>query len=155
VILKKSNSLFRLNQNKKSWPLVPCTCRQLRQVLRIKLYLDLHNRLANSKKQMFVYSVRSMRFTHVSEKNKIVFEPSQLPCKLNQNRSVSWHKKPPMTQNRKETHIWECMLHLLIGWEGFWFLNLLITNFAPTLMPNWGSLEVRLIPRNSCGGMCL
>jgi len=41
--------------------------------------------------------------THTNEKNKITFEPSQPPYKLTQNKSVSWHKKPPMNQNFKKT----------------------------------------------------
>jgi hypothetical protein len=35
-------------------------------------------------------------------KNRIIFGPAQHPCKQNQNKSVSRHKKPPMSQKRKE-----------------------------------------------------
>jgi hypothetical protein len=45
-----------------------------------------------------------MSLTHVIEKSRIIFGPSQAPCKLNQNKkSMSGQKKePPMTQNIKE-----------------------------------------------------
>jgi hypothetical protein len=54
--------------------------------------------LQTTLKQKFAYSFPWMWLTYVSEKNKITFEPSQPPYKLNQNKSVLWHKKPPMTQ---------------------------------------------------------
>jgi hypothetical protein len=52
--------------------------------------------LQTKPKQMFTSSVLIMWPTRASEKNTIVFGPQQPPCKLNQNKSVSWHKKPPM-----------------------------------------------------------
>jgi hypothetical protein len=52
---------------------------------------------------MFAASVLSMWSTDSSRKNRIIFGPPQRPCKQNQNKSVSWHKKPAMSQIEKKT----------------------------------------------------
>jgi hypothetical protein len=86
---------------KKIKSLVFCPCGQPRQVKRKKKIWTFTTTL-QTKPKMFAPSVLSMWPTDSSGKNRINFGPPQRPCKQNQNKSASWHEKPPMSQNRKE-----------------------------------------------------
>jgi hypothetical protein len=98
--MKRIELLCKLNF-KKNLSLVFCPCGQPRQQKR-KNYFWTFTTTLQTKPKMFAPSVLPMWSTDSSGNNRISFGPSQQPCKQNQNKSVPWHKKPPMSQNRKE-----------------------------------------------------